>query len=138
MLVLRSKEFGTRSKILGATFPGAWQAKEAAKYGYDEDEYRRKRAGYALKGAFTPGVATAIKKKAEKMQKEGYSKKEIREFLEKSNGGRIAAGVGEFLTGGLGGVTPTVATAVGLADTVMENRAGKGMQRHSGGKKRRK
>lgn len=125
---LEEREFGTKSKLLGAFAPGAWQAKEAAKYGYDEDEYKRRRAGYALKGAFTPGVATAIKKKAEKMHKEGYSKKEIREFLEKSSGGRITAGVGEVLTGGLGGLTTLAATGSGLYDTVTENRAGK--ERH--------
>ena len=63
--------------------PGAYQAKEAAKYAYDnEEDYKKNRGKYALKGVLTPLTATVIKKKAEKMAKQGKSKKEIREYLE--------------------------------------------------------
>ena len=55
--------YSMESKALGVVFPGAYQAKEAAKYGYDKDEYRNKRAKYAVLGALTPGTATVIKKK---------------------------------------------------------------------------
>ena len=37
------KEFGFKSKALGYVAPGAYQAKEAAKYAYDDDEYKKKR-----------------------------------------------------------------------------------------------
>lgn len=65
------KEFGFKSKALAVIAPGAYQAKEAAKYAYDDDEYRKNRVGYALKGAFSPGTATHIKKKAQKMAEKG-------------------------------------------------------------------
>ena len=117
------KEFGFKSKALAVVAPGAYQAKEAAKYAYDDDEYMKKRAGYALKGAFTPGTATYIKKKVQKMAEEGKSKEEIKKYLEKSSGKRVAAGVGEILTGGLGGATSLAATGVGLYDKVKGNRA---------------
>ena len=117
------KEFGFKSKALAVAAPGAYQAKEAAKYAYDDDEYKKKRGGYALKGAFSPGTATYVKKKAQKMAEEGKSKAEIREYLENSSKKRVAAGVGEVLTSGLGGVTSSVATGVGLYDKITGHRA---------------
>jgi hypothetical protein len=86
---LEERTFGAKSKLLGFFAPGAYQAKEAAKYGYDDyDEYKKDRAGYALKGLFTPGTATYMKKKAQQMYEDGKSTKEIREFLE--NRGKIS------------------------------------------------
>lgn len=117
------KEFGFKSKALAVVAPGAYQAKEAAKYAYDDDEYKKKRGGYALKGAFTPGTATVIKKKAEKMAKQGKSKKEIREYLENAGTGRIVAGTAEALTGGFGGLGSAAAQGVGLYDKVTGHRA---------------
>ena len=117
------KEFGFKSKALAVMAPGSYQAKEAAKYAYDDDEYKKKRGGYALKGAFSPGTATYVKKKAQKMAEEGKSKAEIREYLENSSKKRVAAGVGEVLTGGLGGVTSSVAQGVGLYDKITGHRA---------------
>ena len=116
------KEFGLKSKALGVLVPGAYQAKEAAKYGYDEDEYKKKRVGYALKGAFTPGIATYIKKQAQKMAEEGKSKEEIRKYLEDDGAGRVAAGVGEVITGA-GTITTPIAHAVGLYDKITGHRA---------------
>ena len=116
------REFGLKSKALGAFAPGAYQAKEAAKYGYDEEDYKKKRGGYALKGLFTPGTATYIKKKVEKMADEGASKEEIRKYLEKDSGKRVAAGVAEALTGA-GYLTTPVAQAVGIYDKVTGKRA---------------
>ena len=122
------REFGAKSKALALFAPGAYQAKEAAKYGYDDEEYKKKRGGYALKGFLTPGTATYMKKKAEKMAEEGKSKEEIREMLENRgkyhSKGRIAAGVAEALTGQAGGVGTAVAQGVGLYDKITKNRAG--------------
>ena len=103
MQILRQKIFGAKSKILGVTFPGAWQAKEAAKYGYDnEEDYKEVRGKYALKGALTPFTATYIKKKAERMDRDGKSTKEIRDYLENKgkyhSNARIAAGTAEALS----------------------------------------
>ena len=117
------KEFGFKSKALAVVVPGAYQAKEAAKYAYDDDEYKKKRAGYALKGAFTPGVATYMKKKAQKMAEEGKSKEEIKKYLEKSSGKRIAAGVTDAMTGGGLGIGSAVAQGVGIYDKVTGHRA---------------
>lgn len=123
MIILRDKEFGFKSAMLGVFAPGAYQAKEAAKYGYDRDDYRDKRAEYALKGWFTPGVATYIKKHVEQMHKEGKSKAEIRKYLENENGMRYLTGIGEMALGGLGGVTTFVAHGQGLLDKLGHNRA---------------
>ena len=123
------KEFGMKSKVLGAFVPGAWQAKEAAKYAYeDEDEYKSNRAKYAALGSVTPITATIIKKKVEQMKKNGASPSEIRRYLENGGASRIAAGVGEvaanLLSAGITGWAGTLAaTGVGLADTVAGNRA---------------
>ena len=117
------KEFGFKSKALGLVVPGAYQAKEAAKYAYDEDEYKKKRGGYALKGAFTTGTATYMKKKAQKMAEEGKSKKEIREYLENPSKKRIAAGVAEAMTGSGFGVGTMAAQGVGIYDKVTGHRA---------------
>ena len=62
-VVEEERLYGAQSKILGFFSPGAYQAKEAAKYAYDDEKYHDKRAKYALKGAFTPLTATVIKKK---------------------------------------------------------------------------
>ena len=117
------KEFGFKSKVLGVTAPGAYQAKEAAKYAYDDDEYKKKRGGYALKGVYSPITATHVKKKAQKMAKEGKSKEEIREYLENPSKRRIAAGVAEAMTGSGLGIGHEVARGVGLYDKIKGNRA---------------
>ena len=122
-LNLFQREYSIKSKALAVVAPGAYQAKEAAKYAYDEEDYKKNRGKYALKGAFTPGTATVMKKKAEKMAKQGKSKKEIREYLENAGTGRIAAGTAEALTGGFGGLGTTVAQGVGLYDKITKNRA---------------
>lgn len=134
---LAQKEFGIESKIMGVFAPGAWQAKEAAKYAYEDDrnEYYRKRAGYALKGHFTPITATIVKKRAEQMKKEGKSPKQIKKYLENPGIGRIAGGLGEIgLTYALANnddievrtkLAPlglNFAQAVGLYDTIADNR----------------
>lgn len=139
------KEFGAESKILAVLSPGAYQAKEAAKYGYDKEdpEYYKKRMGYAIKGHFTPGTATYVKKKVEKMAKEGKSKKEIREFLENSGkGSKLALGIGEILANGAtagatGHITNLAATGVGLVDKIDENRAWDKEERRSGKNKKK-
>ena len=115
------KEFGFKSKALAVVAPGAYQAKEAAKYAYDDDEHKKKRAGYALKGTFTPVTATYMKKKVQKMAEEGKSKEEIKNYLEKSSKKRSAAGVGEALL--TGGLLSAVAQGVGLYDKVTGHRA---------------
>lgn len=124
----QQKEFGVKSKALAVFAPGGYQAKEAAKYGYDEDEYKKKRGGYALKGSFAPLTSTVIKKKAEKMAKEGKSKKEIQEYLENKgkyhSKARVAGGVAEALTGGAWGIGNAAAQGVGLVDKITGNRAG--------------
>lgn len=96
------KSFSAKSKALAILAPGSYQAKEALKYAYDPEnaedvaEYKKKRGGYALKGFFTPVTASVIKKKAEKMAKEGKSKEEIREYLENGGGkARVLGGIGE-------------------------------------------
>ncbi|MBP3732523.1 MAG: hypothetical protein J6I84_04680 [Bacilli bacterium] len=126
MIIKRQKTFGVKSKALGLLAPGSYQAKEAAKYGYDEDEYKKKRAGYALKGLFAPGTSTYMKKKAQEMHEEGKSQKEIRNFLENKgkhkSSGRVAAGVAEALTGSAGGVGHTIAQGVGIYDKVTGHR----------------
>lgn len=135
MIVLRrmfsnneeQREYGVKSAMLGIITPGAYQAKEAAKYGYDEDEYKKVRGKYALKGLFTPGTATYIKKKVQKMKEEGKSKEEIKKYLENSSAGRIAAGIGEvglnILTGGKSHLlTAGAAYGTGLYDKVAGNR----------------
>lgn len=123
---LEQKEFGAKSKLLGLFAPGAYQAKEAAKYGYDEDEYKKVRGGYALKGLFTPGTATYIKKHVEEMAENGASKKEIREYLEnkvKEKNLRRGAGVAEIATGAYS-ITGPIATGVAIYDKVTGKRAG--------------
>lgn len=137
MIVLRRKvfsyrereeqrEYGTKSALLGVFAPGAYQAKEAAKYGYDDpEEYKKVRGKYALKGLFTPGTATYIKKKVEKMKKDGKSTKEIRDYLENPSDARIAAGVGEFVSAA-GTITAPIATVLGLRDKINKNRANPG------------
>ena len=123
-LNLFQREYGIKSKALAVVAPGAYQAKEAAKYAYDnEEDYKKNRGKYALKGALTPGTATVMKKKAEKMAKQGKSKKEIREYLENAGAGRIVAGTAEALTGGFGGLGDTAARGVGLYDKITKNRA---------------
>ena len=117
------KEFGFKSKALGYVAPGSYQAKEAAKYAYDDDEYKKKRGGYALKGLLTPGTATYMKKKAQKMAEEGKSKEEIRKYLENPSKKRIAAGVGEAMTGSGLGIGGAVATGVGIYDKITGHRA---------------
>ena len=124
---LEQREYGAKSKALGLLAPGSYQAKEAAKYGYDnKEDYKKKRAGYALKGLFAPGVSTYVKKKAEQMAEEGKSTEEIREYLENRgkhhSTGRVLAGTAEALTGSFGGVGTTVAQGVGLYDKVTGNR----------------
>lgn len=124
------KEFGMKSKLLGGFLPGAYQAKEAAKYAHedDEEEYKNNRAKYALLGAMTPLTATVIKKKVEQMKKDGASPAEIRKYLENGGAGRIAAGVGEVAAGVLSNGMTTwasnlTATGAGLADAITGNRA---------------
>ena len=123
------REFGMKSKALAAFLPGAYQAKEAAKYAYDEDDYKKKRGNYALRGAFTPGTATYIKKKVEKMADEGASKEEIRNYLEKKGyDNHLIAGIGEVvaapLTGGMSSsIASLTAQGVGLADKLSGRRA---------------
>ena len=123
------KEFGAKSAALGILAPGAYQGKEAAKYGYDDEEdYKKDRAKYAALGLFTPGTATYVKKKAEQMAKEGKSIKEIRDYLEGKGKysdkklARVGLGVAEFATGGVGGITPGVAYGVGAYDKLEDNR----------------
>ena len=121
------KEFGLGSKAAWLLAPGSYQAKEAAKYAYDKDDYEDKKYKYALKGLFTPGTATVIKKKAEQMAREGKSKEQIRKYLENSSGERIAGGVGEVfangLTGGLSGsLAGLAAQGVGVVDKIEGNR----------------
>ena len=122
------KEFGAKSKILGAVAPGAWQGKEAAKYGYDnEEDYKKVRGKYAALGLFTPGTATFVKHQARKMAEEGKSTEEIREFLEGKGKyadqmtKRKAVGIGEVLTGGLGGLTTVAATGEGVYDALVND-----------------
>ncbi len=128
-VVEEEREFGLSSKALGFLSPGAYQAKEAAKYAYDDDDYKKKRVGYALRGAFTPITATVLKKKVEKMAENGASKKEIREYLEKNSGGKhLAVGVGEVLAntitnGATGSLGNLGATVVGVSDKITGNRA---------------
>ena len=123
-LNLFQREYGIKSKALAVVAPGAYQAKEAAKYAYDnEEDYKKNRGKYALKGLLTPGTATVMKKKAEKMAKQGKSKKEIREYLENAGTGRIVAGTAEALTGGFGGLGNAAAQGVGLYDKITKNRA---------------
>ena len=123
---IKQKEYGMKSKILGLLAPGAYQAKEAAKYAYDGDDYKKKRWKYALRGAFTPGTATYIKKKVQKMAERGASQEEIRRFL--SKGRHLFTGIGEFFAnyvtkGIVGKVTGATATVTGIADKVTGNRA---------------
>jgi hypothetical protein len=121
------REFSFESKAAWLLTPGAYQAKEAAKYAYDKDEYEDKKYKYALKGLFTPGTATVMKKKAEKMAREGKSKEQIKKYLEKSSGRRLGAGIGEVvansLTGGAtGSIANTAAQIVGVVDKIEGNR----------------
>ena len=103
--------------------PGAYQAKEAAKYGYDnKEDYKEDRGKYAALGYFTPGTATYVKKKAEKMAKEGKSEKEIKEYLENPSTERIVAGIAEAATGSGGGLGHLAAHGVGLVDKITKNR----------------
>ena len=120
---LDQKEFGMQSKALGFFLPGSYQAKEAAKYGYEPEEYKKVRGKYALKGALTPAVATLIKKKAERMAKEGKSKAEIRKYLENDTDTRLTAGAIEALTGSAGGLGHIGAAGVGIMDKLDKNRA---------------
>lgn len=96
------KEFGVKSKALWALDHGAYQGKEAAKYGYDPTDaqdvadYKADRMKYAIKGHFTPITATVIKRKAAKMAKEGKSPKEIRKYLEDHNYARTLGGLAEM------------------------------------------
>lgn len=119
------KKFGFKSKALASISPGAYQAKEAAKYAYDDDEYKKKRLGYAIKGAIAPGTSTYMKKKAEKMAKEGKSKEEIKKVLENPSKKRIAAGLVEGLTIPTHLAGSIAAAGVGLHDKVKGNRAKK-------------
>ena len=88
---------------------------------------KKNRGKYALLGAISPNTATYIKKKAEKMAKEGKSREEIREYLDSPSSGRIAAGLSE---GAVRMVAPASniligmpARAVGLYDKMTGNRA---------------
>ena len=127
--VFEQREFGTNSKILGFLSPGAYQAKEVAKYAYDEDEYKKRRAGYALKGAFTPITATVLKKKVERMKREGASKQEIRDYLERNSGGKhLAAGLGEMAAnvvtlGATGSIGSGLSAYNAIGDKISNNRA---------------
>lgn len=133
MIILRQKsiaqrEFSGKSKVLAVVAPGAWQAKEAAKFGYDdEDEYKQVRGKYAIKGLFAPGTSTVVKRKAMKMAEEGKSAKEIRDFLEgkgehkKELKTRRLVGVAEALTGGFGGLGSAAASVEGLANVIAED-----------------
>ena len=123
------KEFGAKSKALAIFAPGSYQAKEAAKYGYDnEEDYKKARGKYALLGYLTPGTATYVKKKVEKMAEEGASEEEIRKYLEgkgeykKDKNIRTATGIAEALTGSGGGLGHAVAQGVGLVDYVSGDR----------------
>ena len=123
--------YSVASKALWAMAPGAYQAKEAGKYAYgsDTDEYKAKRAGLALKGAFTPITASAINQKAKRMAKEGRSKQEIKDFIEGRGKyehlkrGRVAGGIGEVLTASAGGLGHAGASVLGLIDKVSGERA---------------
>lgn len=82
--VVEDREFGWKSKTLGVISPGAWNAKEAAKYMYDtKDEYMKHRGEEALKGAFTPISSARRHERAKAMYERGASAKEIRESLDK-------------------------------------------------------
>lgn len=123
-LGLEERMYGAKSKILGFVAPGAWQAKEAEKYLHeDEDDYKKKRLGTAILGAFTPGTATITKKQLEKMHNEGKTPEEMREWMKKTKNKRIAAGIGEVALGALtSGVSSSLAnmgaTGVGIVDTL--------------------
>lgn len=121
--LLGEHTYSMESKALGVVFPGAYQAKEAAKYGYDKDEYRNKRAKYAVLGALTPGTATVIKKKAEAMAKEGKSKKEIRNYLENPKTERYIVGTGEAVIPVARGIGSLAARGIGIADKLQGHRA---------------
>lgn len=124
MIILRNKNFGVESAALGIIAPGAYQAKEAAKYAYNKENYRKNRGKYALLGAFSPNTATYIKKKAEKMAKEGKSREEIRKYLDSPDALRIAAGLTEAAaTPATGGAINLPAVVIGLKDKIEGNRA---------------
>lgn len=133
MKVFRIKRFSLESKALWTFAPGAYQAKEAGKYAYGSDskEYRKKRAGLAVKGFFTPITATVVNQKAKKMAEEGRSQKEIRDYIEGrgkySNSKRIAGGVGEVVGRSIMPITGVVgslaAHGAGLVDKLEHNRA---------------
>ena len=71
-------------------------------------------------------VVESLSDKIVEMIKEGKSTDEIREFLENKgkyhNNARVAAGIGEALTGSMGGVGHAAATAVGAYDALEKNR----------------
>ncbi len=131
MGIFRIKRFSVGSKTLWGFAPGGYQAKEAGKfaYGSDTDDYKSERLGLALKGAFTPLTATAINQKAKKMAEEGYSKREIQDFIEgrgdyrNLKSGRVAGGIAEILTGSVGGLGHIAARGIGIKDKVTGERA---------------
>lgn len=125
--VPKKKDSRWKSRTLAVLLPGAYQAKEAAKYAYNsEEEYKKNRGKYALKGAFTPITATLVKKKVEKMTKNGASKKNIRDYLEnygnKKHWRYGLAEAGAYAVGAPALGVP-VAYAVGLYDKIANNRS---------------
>jgi hypothetical protein len=122
------KEFGAESKALAIFAPGAYEAKEAAKYAYDDPkEYRKKRGMIALKGFFAPGTSTAINEHARQMALDGASKKEIRDYIENRgkhhSTGRVIAGTVEALTPPLRSIGTLAARGKGLYDKFAGRRA---------------
>lgn len=144
---VEQKEFGVNSKVLGLIAPGGYQAKEAAKYAYDEDEYEDKKMKYAIKGIFTPGTATWMKYQAEKMAEEGKSKEEIKKFLEGDSldrnnpkgSGRLITGIAEVgLSPAIGSIASVAAYGKGLIDKLDNNRSNFNKNSHSSSKKKNK
>ena len=92
---LEQKEFGKESAILGAVSAGSWNAKEAAKYAYEDDPegYEKNKRKYALRGFLAPTAASYQLERARYLKnKKGYTPKEIKKDIEGSKTTGVALG----------------------------------------------
>lgn len=91
---LEQREFGGKSAVLGVVSPGSWNAKEAAKYAYEDDPelYEKKRRKYAFRGLLAPTAASYQLERAKYLKEKGHTPEEIRKDIEGSKTTWVALG----------------------------------------------
>lgn len=98
---LEQKEFGFKSASLGLVSAGSWNAKEAAKYAYEDDPegYDKKKRKYAFRGFLAPAAASYQLERALYLKEQGKTPEEIRKDIEGRKTSWVAYGVDGFMGG---------------------------------------